>query len=193
MLEHLGDLVLHAEPDTLEVDGDRVIPVFLGAVSRWSVRPRNTGVVMRIIQSAVGLHDLLNQRFNLGCFRDIGPHKRSISPGLFDYPYGLLTAVDNDVRNDSSRPFSRKRQCTCLAYSRSGTRHQGHFVFELFGHLAPLTEGTPKNILRARARPLLLPTLRGYAVSHRCRASTSFPAGPATNRITQWPTTSSPT
>src|SRR5262245_26857350 len=139
MLEHLGDLVLHAEPDTLEVDGDRVIPVFLGAVSRWSVRPRNTGVVMRIIQSAVGLHDLLNQRFNLGCFRDIGPHKKSISPGLFDYPYGLLTAVDSDVRNNSSRPFSDKRQCTCLSYSRSGTRHQGHFAFELLGHLAPLT------------------------------------------------------
>src|SRR5262245_12703632 len=118
----LGDLVLHAEPDTLEVDGDRVIPVFLGAVSRWSVRPRNTGVVMRIIQSAVGLHDLLNQRFNLGCFGDIGPHKKSISTGLFDYSYGLLTALDKDVGNDSFRPFSGKRHCACPAYSRGGTR-----------------------------------------------------------------------
>src|SRR5262249_7859642 len=163
MLEHLGDLVLHAEPDTLEVDGNGVIPVFLGAVSRWSIRPRNTGVVMRIIQSAVGLHDLLNQRFNLGCCRSVVLHKISISRGLFEYPHDLLTASDNDYRNDSSRHFSRRRQCTCLAYSRSGTRHQGHFAFELLGHLAPLTEGTPKNILRARARPLLRPTLRGYA------------------------------
>src|SRR5262245_26119052 len=122
----MGDLVLQSEPDTLEVDGDRVIPVFLGAVSRWSVRARNTGVVMRIIQSAVGLDDLLNQRFDLGCFRDIGPHKKSISTGLFDYPYGLLTALDKDVGNDSSRPFSGKRQGACPAYSRSGTGHQSH-------------------------------------------------------------------
>src|SRR5262245_14459575 len=132
----MGDLVLQSEPDTLEVDGDRVIPVFLGAVSRWSVRPRNTGVVMRIIQSAVGLDDLLNQRFNLGCFRDIGPHQKSISTGLFDYPYGLLTALDKDVGNDSFRPFSGKCQCACPAYSRSGTRHQSHFAFELLGHFA---------------------------------------------------------
>src|SRR5215467_9256774 len=136
MLEHLGDLVLHAEPDTLEVDGDRVIPVCLGAVGRWSVRPGNTGVVMRIIQSAVGLHDLLNQRFNLSCFRHIGPYKKSISTGLFDYPYGLLTALDKDVGNDSFRPFSGKRQSACPAYSRSGTRHQSHFAFELVGHFA---------------------------------------------------------
>src|SRR5439155_19553847 len=141
LLEHLGDLVLHAEPDTLEVDGDRVIPVFLGAVSRWGVRPRNTGVVMRIIQSAVGLDDLLNQRFNLRCFRDIGPHKKSISTGLFDYPCGLLTALDKDVGNDSFRPFSGKRQCACPAYSRSGTRHQSHFAFELLGHFATPWQG----------------------------------------------------
>src|SRR2546427_2742923 len=111
-----------------------MIPVFLGAVSRWGVCPRNTGVVMRIIQSAIGLDDLLNQRFNLGCFRDIGPHKKSIPPGLFDYPYGLLTALDKDVGNDSFRPFSGKRQCACPAYSRSGTRHQRHFAFEPLGH-----------------------------------------------------------
>src|SRR5262245_16736600 len=92
---------------------------------------------MRIIQSAVGLHDLLNQRFNLGCFGDIGPHKKSISTGLFDYSYGLLTALDEDVGNDSFRPFSRKCQCTCPAYSRSSTRHQSHFAFELLGHLSP--------------------------------------------------------
>src|SRR5215467_8609975 len=136
LLEHLGDLVLHAEPDTLEVDGDRAVPVFLGAVSRWSVRPRNTSVVMRIIQSAIGLDNLLNQRSNLGCFRDIGRHKKSISTGLFDYPYGLLAPLDKDVGNDSFRAFPGKRQCACPAYSRSGTRHQSHFAFELLGHFA---------------------------------------------------------
>src|SRR5205814_9337602 len=101
-----------------------------GAVRRWSVRPRDAGVVMRIIQSAIDLDDLLNQHFNLGCFRDIGPHKKSISTALFHYPYGLLTALDEDVGNDSFRPFSSKRRCACPAYSRSGTRHQSHFAFE---------------------------------------------------------------
>src|SRR6058998_1909587 len=101
---------------------------------------------MRIIQSAIGLDDLLNQRSNLGCFRDIGPHKKSISTGLFDYPYGLLTALDEDVGNDSFRPFSGKRQCACPAYSRSGTRHQSHFAFELLGHFASPWQGQADSI-----------------------------------------------
>src|SRR5262245_50782887 len=171
LLEHLGDLVLHAEPDTLEVDSDRVIPVCLGAVSRWSVRPRNTGVVMRVIQSAVGLDDLLNQRFNLGRLRDIGPHKKSISTGLFDYPYGLLTALDKDVGNDSFRPFSGKRQCACPPYSRSGARHQSHFAFELLGH-SPLPgkvkltfEFTPS---RKRAKPAVASRVQRRVRPHGC-------------------------
>src|SRR5206468_8209261 len=126
------------------------IPVFLGAVSRWSVRPRNTGVVMRIIKSAIGLDDLLKQRSNLGCFRDIGPHKKSISTGLFDYPYGLLTALDEDVGNDSFRPFSGKRQCACPAYSRSGTRHQSHFAFEVLGHFASPWQGQANAAVHLR-------------------------------------------
>ena len=62
------------------------------------------------------------------------PNKMSFTTGLFDDPYGLLTALDKDVGNNSVRPFSGKRQCTCPAYSRSGTRHQSHFAFELLGH-----------------------------------------------------------
>src|SRR5262245_9696043 len=106
---------------------------------------------MRIIQSAVGLDDLLNQRFNLGRLRDIGSHKKSISTGLFDYPYGLLTALDKDVGNDSFRPFSGKRQCACPAYSRSGARHQSHFAFELLGH-SPLPGKVRLTTCRSAAR-----------------------------------------
>src|SRR5207247_9367526 len=108
---------------------------------------------MLIIQSAIGLDDLLYQRFNLVCFRDIGPHKKSISTGLFDYPYGLLTALDEDVGNDSFRPFSGKRQCACPAYSRSGTRHQSHFAFELLGHFASPWQGQANTKSAASLTP----------------------------------------
>src|SRR5215831_3165042 len=62
--------------------------------------------------------------------------KERISTGLSDNPHGFLTAFDKDVGNDSFRPFSGKRQGACPAYSRSGTRHQSHFAFEMLGHFA---------------------------------------------------------
>src|SRR5660398_54779 len=64
--EHLGNLVLHAQPHTFEIDVDNTIPVLLGAVCCRGADSFDTCVVVGAVQSVVGPDCRADQLLNIG-------------------------------------------------------------------------------------------------------------------------------
>jgi len=72
LLQHLLQLVLQAEPDALEIDGDGAIPVVFGLLCDWNPVAFNSCVVKGDVEAAVLVDGLLQESLDGSGLRDVG-------------------------------------------------------------------------------------------------------------------------
>src|SRR6516165_6735836 len=88
LLEHLLDLVFHAEPDTFQIYRQGAVPVLLGVVGDVHHGPRDSGVVMRTIEATPSFYRGRYQRFDFGGPRYVGLEELRFGSGSPDQTGG---------------------------------------------------------------------------------------------------------
>src|SRR6266480_1561345 len=108
--QHLRDLVLHGKPDTSDINAHHRVEVGFSLVDkRWLHGAFDAGVVEGDIETATHLHDMLDQRLNLGRDQHIGPLEPGRSTGLTDHRDCFLATFDVAITDHDLRPFAGKR------------------------------------------------------------------------------------
>ena len=79
---HVSELVLHAEPDCGEVDGDLTVPVGLLDLVGGLAVADDTGVVHSEVETAETLDGPGDQRFHVRCVGDVGGDRDRGVPGV---------------------------------------------------------------------------------------------------------------
>lgn len=105
LLEHLDDLVLQAQPDTFEIDGDSTIKISLAELYDRNAPGPDTGIVVGIIQLSIDLDCLANERLDLARLGDIGFDECRLPACLANQAYRLVAAFGNKVGDDYAGPF----------------------------------------------------------------------------------------
>src|SRR5208282_3806303 len=81
LFAHLANLVLHAEPYALDVDGHHAIEVALGGLVRVDDVALDAGVVVGAVQAPVSLDDPRDQRLHLGVVANVRHREFRLAPG----------------------------------------------------------------------------------------------------------------
>jgi hypothetical protein len=68
LLKHFEDLAFHTQPHAVEINGDRLIPIFLGTFGSGDQRASNSGVVEGTIKAAVSVNRRFSQRLYIRSF-----------------------------------------------------------------------------------------------------------------------------
>jgi hypothetical protein len=117
-------LVLHAEPDALEVDVDDPRPVFFGAVGRYPDLTFGARVVESEVDAPESLHRPPHHLFHVGIFRYIATYEYRATPTLFDHSRGFRSPLLLVVHNDDVSAALSKGHCRSSANAGCGACDQ---------------------------------------------------------------------
>jgi hypothetical protein len=102
LLLHLQEFLLHAEPNTGQVDGDYLVERFFRPLRRHlagrpDIGTRDTGVVESAVQPAVGGHHFADHGGDLDASRDVRLHEHRLPASCLDKADRLLRDRFHDV------------------------------------------------------------------------------------------------
>ena len=120
-LEHLRNLILHRQPDTLDVDVHDVVIVFHGLIRCRTAPPFDACVVERNIEFAVGFHGVFDQCFDIILGRNIGTQEAGFTTRLLNRCDNLRTGFNTAVTDDDLRTLPRERQSSSSLEGMSAT------------------------------------------------------------------------
>jgi hypothetical protein len=140
-----GNLVLHRQEHSAQVDCDHAVPVVVGRVGQGgSAGPLDAGIVERHVDPAVGVHRDIEGSLHLAGVGDVATDGDGLAAGFGDEPggfgVGLLVGVGDDYRG----AFAGEREGGGAADAAGGTGDEGNVVGEpavLVGHDVPLVAG----------------------------------------------------
>jgi hypothetical protein len=133
MLQHQGDLVLHAEEDTAQVDVDDPVPLRfrdVGGWRDWLFDP----LVERVVEAAERLDRLVQRGLDVVGLRHVAPDGDRPPAVLVDHARGFPAAGLRGIGHDDPDALTRERK---RRRSSDATRRAGHE--RDLAHKAPLS------------------------------------------------------
>src|SRR5215831_5146873 len=138
LLEHLRELVLQAQPDTLEVDAEDVVPdrfrVVVDRKAKGFYCAYDTRVVVGAVQATVGLDSLLDQRLHLGCLGDIRFDKESLPTGIPNHLRCFFATSNVDIRDDNLGALPGKGERRRFANAAAAVSDESDLAEQPFRH-----------------------------------------------------------
>jgi hypothetical protein len=136
VLEHGRDLVLHPQPDALEVDRDDLVEVLLrGSADR--LLQLDAGVVVREVQAPERRDRPRDRGPAVGLDADVAGKELRVSPLLLDEPYGLHAVVAARLQiahEDAGRALARQRDRGRPPDAARGARDQPGLALDQTRH-----------------------------------------------------------
>ena len=130
LLEHLADLVLHAQPRALDVDVDDAVEQRFLGVGQRQVLFLDAGVVKGAVEAAEIRHRLVDQRFNFGRARDVGLHEQRLATGFDDHRRRRMAAVDRGIGHHHAGAGAAEGKRGRAANPARRPRHQHDLALE---------------------------------------------------------------
>src|SRR5882724_7013371 len=134
LLQHLLNFVLQAEPDTLEVDGEGAVKVFLRLFSNRNAVAFNAGVVEANVEAAEFLDGLLDKSLDVGGFRNVGWNEDALAARAANEVDGLLAFGLAAAGDDDSGSFFREKHRGVAANAGGAPSDDGDLVLKFLGH-----------------------------------------------------------
>ena len=136
--EHLTQLVLQAEEDRSQVDGDDLVEHLHFDVRQPLPLQLDGCSVDGAVQAPERLDRSPNEVLDGARVGDVGGEELGLAPGIFDHPHGLVAALRGEVGHGDSCSGCGERHRDRSTHAACRTGDQGHLAGEvLVAHLVP--------------------------------------------------------
>ena len=135
LLEHLGDLVLHAQPDAAQIDADDAIEFIVGHLIHPQRRPLDRCDVRGAVQPAVTRNRALDQLSNLRRLGHVATGEKRVAARGANLSKGFLAAAPVDIRDRDLGARARKRNRTCPRDARGAAGDQNDLSVKIHAAL----------------------------------------------------------
>jgi hypothetical protein len=115
---HHRELVLHRQPDALEIDADDLVPELLAERVDRESDGTDAGIVVGEVKPAAALDDLTDQLRDLVGDRHVAGHELRGATVGGDQLHGLLAAVAVTIDDGDVRPALGEQASGCAADAR---------------------------------------------------------------------------
>jgi hypothetical protein len=115
LLQHHGDLVLHAQKYTAQIDVDDSVPLLLSDIGRVPDGLFDGGVIERKVQSSEGVGRLVERGFHLLSARHIAAEGERLRARIFDHASRFQVAFLRDVGDHNVGALARECQSRSAA------------------------------------------------------------------------------
>src|SRR3546814_19116086 len=136
---HVLNLILHAQPRTLEVDRDELVEVLLLGIGDFGRRAADSCVVVRAVQPPVALNCRSDEAPDLLAIGNVHLVEECVATHLANGLGNRLALVWIAVGNDCPRAILRKEDGGGLCNTGSGTRTHRNHAFACFCHTYSLS------------------------------------------------------
>jgi hypothetical protein len=107
LFQHLGNLVLHAQPDPAKINRDRPIKIVLGAGGRIRHAALDTGVVIGPVDPTIGFDGLFDHHFDLRGDRDVGGDATCRTARILDHLDSSFSTLGHVIGDHDLAAFLR--------------------------------------------------------------------------------------
>ena len=132
--DHDWYFVLHAEPDTLEVNRYNAIPIGFRSLTDGCHLAFDAGIVVSNVQATIMGNGLLNHGLDIGGLGNITAKERRVPARLLDEVHGVLAFFHIDVSGNHIRAATSKQLRGRSADPRCCARHQGYLAAKFVCH-----------------------------------------------------------
>src|ERR1700730_11473183 len=162
-LHQLGQRVLAAEENALQIDVDRAIPFLLGEQMR-TPGEADPGIVVEDVETAEVAGGLGDHPLGIGGLRYVGANRDRLAAALYYFSPDRIRALLAPVADGDICALGREQQRRGASYSRSAAGDQRDFSLEL-AHFPfhSVFIRRDRDMVRRRGRALLASSLRSFA------------------------------
>ncbi|MNQ75606.1 hypothetical protein D3C85_904080 [compost metagenome] len=132
--KHQRQLVLHAQPDALDVDAHDCIELIEGALRQPALFDLDPGIVEGIIEAAISVHCLGHQVLHVTFQGHVAAHEHRLTTGRTDQLDGAFTARHIEVRDDYFQSLGGKCLGGRTANTGRRTCHQRYLAGKSHAH-----------------------------------------------------------
>ena len=137
--EELADLILHAQEDRLQVDGDDAIEHLLLHVGQTNALELDRRTVHGTVERPEGIDSAVHELFDRGAAGDVGGDERRLTAGFGHQADCLISTVDGDVRNHHLGAGAGEGNGDRPSHPARSAGHERHLAVEL-----PVAHHTPR-------------------------------------------------
>jgi len=130
LFAHLAQLVLHAVPNSAEIDRNHSIEIFATCISGFRDRTLHAGVIERRIEPAKGGHGLLHHRLHLRLISHIAARGNGLVTGGDQLLGCLLNCSFVHVRQHHRGALRSKRLRRGQSHARASASDKCDLVFK---------------------------------------------------------------
>ncbi|MNP17640.1 hypothetical protein D3C76_1100780 [compost metagenome] len=132
--QHQWQLVLHAQPHTLDVDAHDRVELSLAAFGQAALLDLDTGVVEGVIQTPVGLDRAPHQLPHIRLAGDVAADEQGLAAVIADQLDRAFATGGIKVGHHHFQALGGKCQCRRPANPRSTTGDQGNLAGKSHAH-----------------------------------------------------------